>query len=254
MRPILQRTSEIMPLQSSDLYQTECRVSSKKLEDLVVIVTANEIPLDKDGAYAQCSICMEELWRLKYQQDFSSQPDGVGHLPVKPKACADHYFHLDCLKEWLKTSVTCPLCRTQLVQITGYQPMPSGAAMTVQEELDSLPGHETHSTLAVHFAIPSGVQDLDFPLPGERFESFKFVTYLPNNSEGQNVLRMLGLAWNRRLLFRIGYNQVSKRLDKIVLNGLELKTNRVGGVTGNGFPDVSYMSRLKSDLREIGIQ
>jgi len=44
-----------------------------------------------------CSICLEEI-----RED-----------SVKTFEC-DHYFHLECLNQWVSKSATCPVCRTKL--------------------------------------------------------------------------------------------------------------------------------------------
>merc|ERR1719197_992195 len=51
-----------------------------------------------DKAPDECCICMEK---------FSEK--GV----IKRTGC-QHYFHEECLGKWLKTQVTCPLCRNDL--------------------------------------------------------------------------------------------------------------------------------------------
>ena len=223
-------------------------MSSRKLEDLVELVPPNQLPAD-----AKCSICMDALWEDRYTADFTSQPEGVAHLPTKPRICADHVFHMGCLKQWLKANPSCPLCRCQLVVLTGYQPQTEGSTMTVDRDAAPLPGCEPGGTLVVRFFVADGVQDLDCPLPGERFAALRFVTYLPDNPEGVEVVRLLAIAWNRRLLFRIGFNPATGRMDRLVLNGLELKTQRTGGLLAGGYPDASYLSRLKADLREVGV-
>ena len=44
-----------------------------------------------------CSICLEEIIEDS----------------VKTFEC-DHYFHLECLNQWVSKSATCPVCRTKL--------------------------------------------------------------------------------------------------------------------------------------------
>lgn len=44
-----------------------------------------------------CSICLEEITEDS----------------VKTFEC-DHYFHLECLNQWVSKSATCPVCRTKL--------------------------------------------------------------------------------------------------------------------------------------------
>ena len=230
-----------------DWQRVECRESSRNIHDIVNLIDVSEIKSD-----TKCPICMDDLWPESYKVDFLNQPEGSGHLPAKPVVC-DHSFHLDCLKQWIATNPICPLCREPMVILTGYQPDTEGSRIVINNSPNSLPGFEC-STIVIRFEIVGGVQGILQPLPGEKFQDFVFETYLPNNSEGKEVLRLLKIAWDRKLLFRIGYNPQTKKYDKVILNGLEMKTRRDGGMISNGYPDVSYMSRLKSDLGELSIR
>ena len=49
-----------------------------------------------DSKNQECSICLSKV----------NKP--------KCKTICGHIFHITCLKEWLKTSVTCPLCRKSI--------------------------------------------------------------------------------------------------------------------------------------------
>ena len=49
-----------------------------------------------DSKNQECSICLSKV-----------------NKPVCKTSCG-HTFHITCLKEWLKTNVTCPLCRKTL--------------------------------------------------------------------------------------------------------------------------------------------
>jgi len=51
-----------------------------------------------DGSAMDCAICMDAL---------------VGSNSVVRCPC-DHYFHQECLLEWCKSHLDCPLCRTQV--------------------------------------------------------------------------------------------------------------------------------------------
>lgn len=223
-------------------------MSSSKMEDIVMMADTALIKEDDT-----CSICMESLWLSKYTRTPECQPAGMNHYPVSPKVCDMHCFHYGCLADWLKQKQVCPLCRTHLVQLTGYQPVSPLNRATVVHEISRLPGYETVGTLTLEYFIAAGVQTLNDPLPGHRFDSFTIQTYLPDNSEGAHVATLLDTAWRRGLLFRIGYNAVTKCMDTIVVNGLELKRFRRGGHAGYGYPDPSYMSRMRQDLMEIGI-
>ena len=224
---------------SLDWSRVEVRMSSRKLDDLVDLVEDDLILKDK-----QCSICLEGF----------SKTCERDQLSIRPRTCEYHLFHLGCIQSWLKTNASCPLCRTQLIIVTGFQPQGLDHKLSVATDTTPLPGHDECRTIKVWFHFEPSLQATDAPLPGEAHDGFDMITYLPDNNEGQEVLRLLRLAWKRRLLFRIGFNPVTKRMNRIVSNGLDLKYAREGGILRGGYPDPSYLSRLKSDLREIGVK
>ena len=57
-----------------------------------------------------------------------------------------------------------------------------------------------------------------------------FTAYLPDNLGGREVCSLLRKAFDERLLFTIRKDSVNGR-NRIVLNGIELKTARTGGPT-----------------------
>ena len=235
------------PSEERDSMRVEVRTSSQKLVDNVEMCDINTIDHDEN-----CVICLEPLWPKEYMDDLTSQPKGAKHLPVSPRVC-EHQFHLDCMRTWFANNASCPMCRKQMIVITGYQPHTPQNRMKVERESSSLPGYRCGTTV-ITFHIGAGVQQENHPIPGRRFNQYTFKTYLPRNSEGEELVDMLRLAWNRGLLFRIGYNSHTKKFDTIVLNGIELKSNKYGGPLANGFPDPNYLSGLKTDLHEIGIR
>ncbi len=72
--------------------------------------------------------------------------------------------------------------------------------------------------------------------------------YLPTDSEGLHIMKLLYLAFERRLLFRV--NPITLRLEP---NGLELKERTDGGAIRMGYPDESYYYRIKEVLKSVGI-
>lgn len=59
-----------------------------------------------------CSICHSEFVQDQHK---------IRILPCL------HYFHSQCIKDWLDKSSTCPLCRHQLPTIASIQPTPSSS-------------------------------------------------------------------------------------------------------------------------------
>lgn len=52
--------------------------------------------------------------KLKYNQDDTNEKlKNDGHIPVKMPDC-DHIFGKTCIVEWLKSNVSCPLCRKEV--------------------------------------------------------------------------------------------------------------------------------------------
>jgi len=55
---------------------------------------------DDDGRFIDCSICMDEIVNEDNE--------------IILRAPCSHYFHEECLKQWCKNHVDCPLCRQQI--------------------------------------------------------------------------------------------------------------------------------------------
>ena len=89
------------------------------------------------------------------------------------------------------------------------------------------------------YHIPGGIQSVisEFMLiftkinfkeghirPGQPYRSSTRVAYLPNNAEGTEVLKLLQLAFKRRLIFTIGDSVTTGRKNVPVWNGIHHKT------------------------------
>lgn len=121
------------------------------------------------------------------------------------------------------------------------------------ESNNSLPGYEKYGTIVITYNFKEEVQGPDHPNPGEPYSGLFCTSYLPNNPAGQDLCKLLRSAFLARLLFTIGKCPVTGEENKIVSNGIELKWNRSGGPANCGYPDPSYLDRVKSQLAERGI-
>ena len=54
--------------------------------------------------------------------------------------------------------------------------------------MSSLPGYEGHKTIQIVYDIPGGTQSLNHPNPGKRYTGGTRVAYLPDTTEGREVL------------------------------------------------------------------
>jgi len=86
-----------------------------------------------------------------------------------------------------------------------------------------IPGYEYFSTIMITYKIPSGTQGPNHPNPGKHYTGKTYYAYLPNSSEGKQVLELLEKAFNARMTFTIGKN------NKVTWNGIHHKTNMHGG-------------------------
>merc|ERR1712211_190332 len=130
-----------------------------------------------------------------------------------------HHFHFDCLVQLVEhqpsqSYVQCPNC--QQVQGVKTGNMPSS-------------GHPYHAS--------------SFPRAGA----------LPDNVEGNKVLRLLITAFQRRLTFTIGRSVTRGEDNCVVWNGIHHKTSIRDNGSGHGYPDMGYLERVTEELRQHGV-
>ena len=79
-------------------------------------------------------------------------------------------------------------------------------------------------TIIIEYQFPSG------RLPnGKHYHGTSRVAYLPNNKEGNEVLKLLKLCFDRRLTFTVGTSVTTGMTDCVVWNGVHHKTSLTGG-------------------------
>ena len=66
------------------------------------------------------------------------------------------------------------------------------------------------------------------PHPGRPYKGSEFTAYLPNNLEGQKVLKLLKQAFDQRLIFIIRQSSTTEK-DTVTWNDIHHKTNKNGG-------------------------
>ncbi|KAM8966014.1 E3 ubiquitin-protein ligase DTX3L-like [Sarcophilus harrisii] len=188
---------------------------------------------EKKEEQEECVICLEI----------------IRHKEVLPKC--KHAFCGPCIKEAMKHKPVCPVCQTFYGIMKGNQP---DGTMTTSYRTSSLPGYNSCGTIVIHYDMRGGIQTEEHPNPGKHYEGTRRVAYLPNNEEGRQVLNLLRRAFDQRLIFTIGQSEALGVKDVITWNDIHHKTLQFGGPENFGYPDPTYLQRVKLELKAKGIE
>ncbi|XP_028308531.1 E3 ubiquitin-protein ligase DTX4-like isoform X1 [Gouania willdenowi] len=236
-----------------------CRKTSKKQarkgktpEDVVKrYLQKVKTPPEED-----CTICMEPLGGASGYKGPgvgpASRAESVGRL-----AQCGHQYHFQCLLAMYNNgnkdgSLQCPTCKTIYGVKTGNQP---AGKMEYHVIPYSLPGHPDCKTIRIIYNIPPGIQGSEHPNPGKPFTARGFPRhcYLPDSERGRKVLRLLLVAWERRLIFSVGTSSTTGESDTVIWNEVHHKTEFGSNLTGHGFPDPGHLDNVLDELRAQGI-
>ncbi|KAM8841961.1 E3 ubiquitin-protein ligase DTX4-like isoform 1-T1 [Synchiropus picturatus] len=236
-----------------------CRKTSKKQtrkgktsEDVV----KKYLQKVKSPPEEDCTICMEPLAGPSGYKGPGvgavSRAESVGRL-----AQCGHQYHFQCLVAMYNNgnkdgSLQCPTCKTIYGVKTGNQP---AGKMEYHVIPHSLPGHPDCKTIRIIYNIPPGIQGPEHPNPGKPFTARGFPRhcYLPDSEKGRKVLRLLLVAWDRRLIFSVGTSSTTGESDTVIWNEVHHKTEFGSNLTGHGFPDPGHLDNVLEELRAQGI-
>ena len=68
------------------------------------------------------------------------------------------------------------------------------------------------------------------------------------------VLRLLRVAWERRLTFTIGTSVTTGASDTVVWNEIHHKTESSSNYSGHGYPDPNYLDNVLMELSLQGVE
>jgi len=187
----------------------------------------------------ECAICLDSL-----QQ---SRDNGKA---VSLNVCG-HQFHADCIDGALQNGHPhCPTCRKAVSKPQGM--MPSGTMSISRSPSTLCGGYESAGgSLVISYSIGSGTQKAYHPSPGQRHGSAHRVAYLPDNLEGQNLLKRLKFAFAHGLTFTIGTSLTSGETNAVTWSSIHHKTIPVGGT--HGFPDPFFFANCNQELDSLNV-
>lgn len=186
----------------------------------------------RDGEDEKCPIC------------FDPPTDAV-------RLQCEHQFCRDCLRRSVRSQgKICPVCRDVFGALQGDQPP---GTMRHARRPAPLPGFDGCGTIVIDYCIPSGIQTEEHPKPGRLFSGASRTAYLPDNEEGNEVLRLLTKAFEQKLIFTVGRSRTTGKDDQVTWNDIHHKTFQQGGPQNFGYPDPKYLARVKDELKSKGI-
>lgn len=195
-----------------------------------------------------CSICTDKFNKTKQKSSDDADEGQAGQI-VKLKLCS-HVFHRGCINEWFDTKTTCPLCNKPYGIPIGSQPP---GQMRIREFADNLPGYDCE-TIEITWEIFPGIQSENHQNNGHPFRGDTRIGYLPNNSQGREILELLKVAFHRRHMFTVGRSATRNKDDVVIWNGIHAKTETDEG--GHGYPaeaDNTYFDNVKAEMKLKGI-
>jgi hypothetical protein len=89
-----------------------------------------------------CGVCLEQI------NDLETSDDPV----IQLTRCVDHFYHRDCIQQWLVQSPRCPVCFNAYGPLIGSQP--SGTMYVALDTASNLPGHEGHGLISFSYTFP----------------------------------------------------------------------------------------------------
>lgn len=195
----------------------------------------SESPLTAEEA-EKCAICLEVCKKPKALQTCKHTFCG---------RCIDAYFK--------KVKPACPVCGTIYGKVRGTQPKDGKMIDGVKHNV-FLPGYENaDGAIVIKYDFPSGMQQSNHPNPGKPYKGISRTAYLPNDREGRQILSLLRRAFDARLVFTVGASRTTGKEGVLTWNDIHHKTNIFGGPENFGYPDPTYLSRVRQELADKGI-
>ncbi|NXK94550.1 DTX1 ligase, partial [Formicarius rufipectus] len=212
---------------------------SKTPEDVVRrYIQKVKNPPDED-----CTICMERLVTSSGYEGVLS-PKGIKPELVGKLGKCGHMYHLLCLLAMYNNGnkgklSPCGHC----VGAESHQLCPQHPIHVLGGQSLAMPGWRGGCWVGVlggqSMTVPAWVQCA-------RWASHDCAHPL-------QVLKLLIVAWDRRLIFTIGTSNTTGESDTVVWNEIHHKTEFGSNLTGHGYPDPNYLDNVLAELLAQGV-
>eukprot|EP00055_Hartaetosiga_balthica_P005446 m.15982 g.15982 ORF g.15982 m.15982 type:complete len:509 (+) comp4553_c0_seq1:267-1793(+) len=240
--PILSETTTLSTsthwFEPVDAHQDRVSAAVSKLVNVSDFSDKNET-----CAVCACELLESEGDNIEENSEHLAHTDEIIYIST---CSVKHFFHRSCIVQSFRYGTNCPTCLTAVVPVIGPQP---DGTMTVRIDKTTVcsgHSHNSQGTIVITYTFPSGIQGLFHPHPSAPYSGTLRQAFLPNNSEGRNVLALLQLAFDRRQIFTVGTSLTTGLSNTIVWNSIHHKTAVFGGMFG--YPDPTYLARVKDEL------
>jgi deltex-like protein len=214
------------------------------IDNILDVAIAVTIPEEET-----CAICLDH-----FTNSTSMEVNNASNA-YRLHQCMGHYFHKACIKQQLERKGKCAVCSYMYIITEGSQPRNGTMDVSTLPPGDlPLQNLEAHGTIVIEYNFPSGIQGPEHPHPGIPYYGTYRTAFLPDNSEGRDVLVLLRRCFELRHTFSVGRSLTTGRDNCIVWNGIHHKTAPRGGTSNFGWPDETYFMRVKDELKARGIE
>jgi deltex-like protein len=189
---------------------------------------------DLASPLSECSICLEGACASK----------GAVSLTV-----CGHEFHKACIETALQFSKKCPICRKWV----GSKPqgaMPTGTMKVLQDPTASCSGYDP-GAIIIDYLLVGDIQKVYHPNPGTPYGPVSRRAFLPDDSDGRNLLKRLKYAFRHGLTFCVGTSLTTGVSNVITWSSIHHKTSLTRGP--HGFPDLGYFINSNDELDALGV-
>ncbi|UJR38547.1 hypothetical protein I4U23_031213 [Adineta vaga] len=245
-----------------------CQIWVEKFEELQKSLKNNSITISSNTFSNN-----DEISQFDHQHRWNDeeQHEELGDCmiclePLNSSSCrrleiCGHSFHQSCIDQWFQSNgkQSCPSCG--YVYGISKGPQPSNGQMSTRFIQVVLPGFESYSydpneggTIEITYSFQHGIQSSLNPNPGSSYSGTVRKAYLPNINEGKEILNLLIRAFNDQHIFTIGKSVTTGMDNVITWNDIHHKTNLYGGPDRFGYPDPTYLHRVRQELADKGFK
>ena len=89
--------------------------------------------------------------------------------------------------------------------------------------------------------------------PGHPQTGKRVKAYLPNNTDGQQLLKRLKYAFMHGIIFTVGTSATTGKPNQCTWASIHHKTSLSGGMQRHGFPDPNYFVNCNEELDGVGV-